>query len=31
MINVVSHIVCYLIGAVTGDVIMCLLRGGDDK
>lgn len=31
MINVVSHIVCYLIGAVTGVVIMCLLRGGDDK
>lgn len=31
MINVVSHIVGYLIGAVTGVVIMCLLRGGDDK
>lgn len=31
MISVVSHIVCYLIGAVTGVVIMCLLRGGDDK
>ena len=29
MISVVSHIVCYLIGAVTGVVIMCLLRGGD--
>lgn len=27
--SVVSHIVCYLIGAVTGVVIMCLLRGGD--
>ena len=31
MISVVSHIVCYLIGAVTGVVIMCLLKGGDDK
>ena len=31
MINVVSHIVCYLIGAVTGVVMMCLLKGGDDK
>lgn len=29
MASVVSHIVCYLIGAVTGVVIMCLLRGGD--
>ena len=31
MISVVSHIVCYLIGAITGVVIMCLLKGGDDK
>lgn len=31
MISVVSHIVCYLIGAVTGVVIMCLLKGGDDN
>ncbi len=29
MASIVSHIVCYLIGAVTGVVIMCLLRGGD--
>lgn len=29
MASTVSHIVCYLIGAVTGVVIMCLLRGGD--
>lgn len=31
MINVVSHILCYLIGAVTGVFMMCLLKGGDDK
>lgn len=29
MASAVSHIVCYLIGAVTGVVIMCLLKGGD--
>lgn len=29
MASIVSHIVCYLIGAVTGVVIICLLRGGD--
>lgn len=31
MASIVSHIVCYLLGAVAGVVIMCLLRGGDDK
>lgn len=31
MINVVSHIVCCLISAVIGAVMMCLLKGGDDK
>lgn len=29
--SLVSHIVCYLLGAVTGVVMMCLLKGGDDK
>lgn len=29
MASIVSHIVCYLIGAVTGIVMMCLLKGGD--
>lgn len=31
MASIISHIVCYLIGAVTGVVMMCLLKGGDDK
>lgn len=29
MASILSHIVCYLIGAVTGVVMMCLLIGGD--
>lgn len=31
MASVLSHIVCYLIGAVTGVVIMCLLKGSDKQ
>ena len=31
MTSIVSHIVCYLLGAVAGVVMMCLLKGGDDK